>query len=270
MKADDPRALDLVRLRHVAGEMLLHRDFRDQVRADADLLDWHQRAVHAASGIVAGLAAADADDGVSVDVSPGVAYDCYGRALLLPELRRIGPSEGGGAMVLLLRRTARGAAELVWLPRECVHPRHGVAIAFRDAKGLRPVLRPPTTRVLAQPRMGSGVTPAGGTAWEPWSVADRRSERVVGIQVRVDTRATGFADVPCYFAWLQWPGVGSARVAAEDFSAFGRQSVQLEAAEGFTFRVAVLRAELGDTDAVLAHSERMHVSWLGIQAEGRS
>jgi hypothetical protein len=262
--AEDPRPLELERLRHVAGQMLRHRDFRAQVRADADLLDWHQRAVHAASGIVKGLAATVTADG-SVEVAAGLAYDCFGRALLVPEPRTIEPPPAGTASTLVL---ATGG--LVWMPSECVRPRHGVAIAFHDGAGLRLALRLPTTRVLAQPRIAAGVTPAGGTAWEPWLLPGIRFARVIGIQVRVDTRAAGFTDVPCYFAWLQWPGVASAHRPAEDYSAFGRQSVQLEAAEGFTFRVALLRDEQGELDVVLAHGERMHVAWLGIQAEGRS
>ena len=46
---------------------------------------------------------------------------------------------------------------------------------------------------------------------------------------------------PCYFAWLVWPGVASARVPADFYLELATQYVVEEATDGFTFRV-LLRA----------------------------
>lgn len=63
-------------------------------------------------------------------------------------------------------------------------------------------------RALTRPRIGSGATVAGDTAWELWTeiVLDPSGHKVpadLGVQVTVDTSGAGFTETPCYFAWLQ-------------------------------------------------------------------
>jgi hypothetical protein len=63
-------------------------------------------------------------------------------------------------------------------------------------------------RPLARPRIGSGATVPGDTAWELWSetvIGPRgaKEQADLGIQVTIDTSGAGFTEVPCYFAWLE-------------------------------------------------------------------
>jgi hypothetical protein len=63
-------------------------------------------------------------------------------------------------------------------------------------------------RALTRPRIGSGATVAGDTAWDLWTeiVLDPSGRKIpadLGVQVTVDTSGAGFTETPCYFAWLQ-------------------------------------------------------------------
>ena len=63
-------------------------------------------------------------------------------------------------------------------------------------------------RAFTRPRIGSGSTVPGDTAWELWTetILDRVGHKVpadLGVQVTVDTSGAGFTETPCYFAWLQ-------------------------------------------------------------------
>src|SRR5262249_23851380 len=53
--ASTPEQRDLERLRYWQGQMLRSRDFRDQAAQQAELRWWHNRALHNAYGVVAGL-----------------------------------------------------------------------------------------------------------------------------------------------------------------------------------------------------------------------
>ena len=63
-------------------------------------------------------------------------------------------------------------------------------------------------RAFTRPRIGSGATVAGDTAWDLWTeiIRDPAGHKVpadLGVQVTVDTSGAGFTETPCYFAWLQ-------------------------------------------------------------------
>jgi hypothetical protein len=63
-------------------------------------------------------------------------------------------------------------------------------------------------RAFTRPRIGSGATVAGDTAWDLWTevVLDTDGQKIpadLGVQVTVDTSGAGFTETPCYFAWLQ-------------------------------------------------------------------
>jgi hypothetical protein len=110
------RALDrmeLERLRFQQGQMLRSRDFRDQKRIEEQLRWWHNRALHGAYGIAGGLEAAFADRAVAV--SSGVAYDCFGRELIVPHALGVPlPSLEAGVTPLVLRYPG----ELSWVAGE--------------------------------------------------------------------------------------------------------------------------------------------------------
>jgi hypothetical protein len=153
--------------------------------------------------------------------------------------------------------------------------------------------RPPVSRPLARPRIGSGVTVPGDTAWELWSETALRvitapvPVRVdIGIQVTIDTSGAGFtsdADAagktipPCYFAWLQgqlWgPGFGSSLFFPVLLDHIANASFKQ-----FTFRLwmpvvnAVIGARLRSSNAGFgaeflnyARRQKLYVCWLGIQ-----
>jgi hypothetical protein len=272
------RPLDLQRLRHVSGELLRSRDFRDAVAGEAELLWWHQRAVHDSFGIASGLEVELAADAASVLVAPGVAFDCFGRALQVTSPRTIPlPSEANDGMTLLLRYQSDAGnscagAELVWRTSARVDARAGVPLALLDPNAV-PSLRPAAarTRPLARPRVAAGATRPDGTAWEPFALSGSSERAADGIEVRIDTRAAGFTVKPCYFAALHWPGLDSRSFPVTLIRALSLQYVERTAADGFTFRIWTFLGVRGATPAAslvaFARREQLYVSWLGVACE---
>jgi hypothetical protein len=283
------RPVRLDRIHHVPRELLRSRDFRDALEADSQLQWWHQRAVHDSFGIVEGLAVELGTDTGSVVVAPGVAFDCFGRELQLFEQRIVSIPEEAVRMTLLARyprgrevhrvsagcgcRAGHGEADLLWRETARVDARAGVPLALLDPNG-DPQLEAVSVRAraLARPRVGAGATQPNGTPWQPF----RRPETIRafdGVEVRVDTRAVGFTDTPCYFAWLHWPRLASAVHPAAIVFGLGLQSVEKCSIDGFTFRVwlgLVLRPAFGEELLSIARSQQLHVSWLGVQTEDQT
>jgi hypothetical protein len=272
------RPLDLQRLRHVDGEMLRSRDFRDEIANDLELHWWHQRAVHQAYGVANGLEVSEPVDG-TLSVGPGLAYDARGRELTLLAQTSVELAEGKQPMALVLRccGAGRGAA-LAWVPASRVDPCEGVALALLALEA-SPAFRRLGVRArsVARPRIGWGATPPDATPWELWRPLAGRA--LSGVQVAIDTRSAGFTDVPCYFAWLQWPGLATAAVEPANYLTLGIQYVQQETIGGFTFRTflaprlpvlkfAALRRAAGfETGVAFARTQRLHVCWVGIQCD---
>jgi hypothetical protein len=87
-----PIQTEIERLRYWQGQKLGSRDFRDQALIEAQLRWWHNRALHNAFGVSRGLQVTrvpDADAFTALSVARGLAYDCYGRELLLQTAREI-------------------------------------------------------------------------------------------------------------------------------------------------------------------------------------
>jgi hypothetical protein len=143
----------------------------------------------------------------------------------------------------------------------------------------------PRSRALSRPRIGYGATPAQGTPWEPWVVAVPTLRGAVGLQVRIDTSAAGFTELPCYFAWLQWPRVAESHLPYPVYLSLAFQYVEEPAIDRFVFRVALplgfltSRSTAGSVassgrrirgeDEILgiARGQQLAVCWLGIQHE---
>ena len=83
----DNRVYEMQRLKYWQGQKLLSRDFRDQTSYEAQLRWWHNRALHNAYGVSYGFAVTLLDTRVRIDC--GVAYDCYGRELVLQQPREL-------------------------------------------------------------------------------------------------------------------------------------------------------------------------------------
>jgi hypothetical protein len=231
-----PDQVEINRWRYWQGQELRSRDFRDQMMSEAQLRWWHNRALHNAFGVRYGLAVTPVileDPMVAVRVDCGVAYDCFGRELILQSARELPlppPGSPPVSQILLIRykdklgatsarmpgdcATAPEQPEFLWKPSACVEISDGVPLAqlsYDKTKrifALDPHLTTPVTRPLARPRIGSGATVPEGTAWERWSErvsgANRDfSDVTAGYQVTIDTSAAGFNETPCYFAWLE-------------------------------------------------------------------
>ena len=76
---------DLQRLRYRRGQVLSGRDLRDEGTFADERRWWHNRAIHQANGVAMGMRVEPSSTllgDLSVTVSPGVGYDCFGRAIL--------------------------------------------------------------------------------------------------------------------------------------------------------------------------------------------
>lgn len=298
----DPRALQ--RLRFVPGQDLLSRDFRDQAAFDAELRWWHNRAMHDAFGVRSGLDAhaVAGSEPLAIEVSPGLAYDAFGRELILPAPQRIavpsGPQEQE-PRVLVIRHVAashQNGAEACGRPHPiagcCGLPVPDVELAWITTRTLRaasgvplgritydagephhdPLFRPPVARAWTRPRIGRGSTVAGATEWQLWHVGTQGF--VAGLQVRLDTRAAGFTRIPCYFAWIQggipWrPGRDGQELFLPMYAHLADATI-----DRFWFRVITvvsgLRGADGSSGLLSLARRRLTVCWLGIEAQGEA
>ncbi|WHZ21123.1 MAG: hypothetical protein OJF47_000235 [Nitrospira sp.] len=319
-KQDDRR---LGRVEYWEGQMLRAGDFLDNQRVEAQRRWWHNRALHQAYGIYQGFAATLIKDHkgrpAAIKVTSGVAYDCFGRELVLDCNARVPlaatTAAKNGLLILLVRyrdlpsrdvtdarsascclageQVSSGTVEFVWSEDDGTAHLEGVALGrLMYSEGLvkRFVAsaKPPISRPLARPTLGTGSTVPGNTPWQPWEYHSIGSERnsftfEIGVQTRIDTSAAGFTDIPQYFAWLQGP-------------IWNPQTMQLvpallpsladETIDGFTFRLILLppREDVifltksasvfqrrihpvrdSNSFAVFARQQKLSVVWLGCQ-----
>lgn len=298
-----PDPVELQRLRFQQGQQLSSRDFRDQVAIESQLRWWHDRSLHNAYGIASGLTVEQQEE--SIHVNPGLAYDCRGRELILQQPRAIAlPSQtqGRGAKKLMLlvsyretksfprRDSLSGVCEATsslfmespevsWKPAGQVAASDGVPIAqILDDNGkltLDEEFVVPRSRAMARPRIVTGATLPGGTAWSLWNATGIVTHTPsLGVQVQIDTRAAGFTQTPCYFAWLQgalWNPIDPTFVAAP-FAHIAEPSIY-----GFTFRLWLPSIQLAPgsqrsnrtfTRKFLSFAQKQNLSvfWMGILA----
>lgn len=229
---------EIERIRYWQGQRLRSRDFRDQIRIEAQLRWWHNRALHNTFGVRYGYGVEQVVSNgrlVAVKIGCGVAYDCYGRELVLQNDRTIElphMPEASKTIVLVVRYKNTKACvpkrdrlssclpgsvsleepEFSWLVGSTSAVEEGVPVArvSYEAEGQTPELdglfTVPPSRAMARPRVSSGETVPGDTQWELWDEIVKSLGRIqtvhVGMQVEVDTSAAGFTDTPRYFAWL--------------------------------------------------------------------
>lgn len=334
--------LDFERFIYRQGQLLASRDFRDQGRMEAARRWMHNSAMHNAWGVAVGYEFSlpeDSEvegeeerpsniweDGQPLTVQPGIAYDCFGRELILPKAVTYSrgdlpdsPAEQGVFNVFLVasyrepgRQPARihcaGSASsaafppplLRWKLERDVHYGLEVPILFVTFTENGPQVQRYAASQLhpqARPRIASGQTVPGQTAWRTWTVLIENGEESLGLEVDIDTSDAGFQRTPCYFAWLTWP-----LFALLEDSSLPEMDLQLspftnlanEKPDSFTFRVfssELLYADTGEKtstapmsvsmallaairqtsanveniDPVVANRYRLTVRWLGIE-----
>jgi hypothetical protein len=290
---------ELQRLRYWQGQMLRSCDFRDQMAIEAQLRWWHNRALHNAFGVAEGFEAEL--KGQSVIIHRGLAYDCFGRELILitdmPFSLPAGPIPDAGITLLARYRethqfprkdeiTAACAPnqaltserpEFFWKRTDLVEIRDGVPLDRVCKNGNLKSVRS-LARALARPHIASGATIPGNTDWELWSEPVGDGEMNLGFQVGVDTSAAGFTEVPCYFAWLQ--GALWSPSMSSDFFPVLFEHIDSPSTTGFIFRVWMPNLPVpGDETAnqefesrfpEFARKRALFVCWLGIQAENEA
>jgi len=241
MYLNNKKPVELHRTRYWQGQMLRSRDLRDQRASEDHLRWWHNRGVHQAFGIAYGFEVQwhdgtavcantplpDKPQQLSVVICPGVAYDCFGRELLLfhPEIVPLPPAIDRRGVALLARYRAYGELDgtgeaspfclpggtgrlerplFYWKPAYLVTPEDGVPLAYCDGDGaLMEQKARPQVRGMKRPLIANGATIPGNTAWQVWQeTTDLQTAFPAGIEVEIDTSAAGFTEVPCYFAWL--------------------------------------------------------------------
>ncbi|MGB9180939.1 MAG: hypothetical protein WCB68_17030 [Pyrinomonadaceae bacterium] len=297
-----PDPIELQRLRFQQGQQLRSQDFRDQIAIEAQLRWWHNRSLHNAYGIAEGFDVERRDR--SIIVHPGLAYDSRGRELILQQPKVINlpaaaPAEGAKKIILLARyREASsyprrdllsgvceaGASPLIespeflWKPAEQVVPADGVLVAqLLNENGEQTLDEEsvlPRSRAMAKPRIVTGATIPGSTAWNLWSVPGVNNLSFpLGVQVQIDTTAAGFTQKPCYFAWLQgalW-NPSDPKFIAAPLAHIADPSI-----DGFTFRLWMppMRVALSEQTAnefftarflSFAQKQSLYVCWLGIR-----
>lgn len=261
----------LERVRYWQGQLLRSGDFNDIHGVEEQRRWWHNRALHNAYGVhqdpdvAPGFSAAFNADRSAVVVNAGLAYDSFGRELILQTDQTVPVppiTQENQDFALLVRYRAAtpdrrmdglSAAcytnsgplrpefvEFAWKAKDHCAFTDGVPLAELQVQDRKTSLVPfplPTPRPLARPLLASGSTVPGNTAWELW-ISELESERhpvVFGVQTTIDTSSSGFTDAPCYFAWLQGPiyDPQAGLLAPALFP-----SIAEEAVDSFIFRLA--------------------------------
>lgn len=276
----------LERLQYAQGQQLRSRDFRDLAEIEDQLRWWHNRSLHEIPGVRRGLDVKVAP--TTITISPGIAYDGYGRELLharetilspLPDL----PTEG---LILVVQRSASRPAgnfspascppsttgsslntlEFLWLENLERNAPHGVPLGrlYREIdKSLHFDPQRSYTRPLARPRMANGSTIPGATDWELWQPLE--DGLVLGLQVWIDAATAGFTRPPCYFAWLQAKDWLAAHTLRQGW--LGLMTVEYIdeiSVHGFTFRLTAAEP-MGVDYCSLLQQAKPYVCWLGIE-----
>jgi len=267
---------ELERFFYWQGQKLRSNDFRKIAEDDAQRRWWHNRAMHNAWGIYRGLKATPTpgeQQPKAILVEPGLAYDVYGRELILVATRRVpvpakfpvpASAKGGQTFNLLVKYKDPGCSceppsstggcwpqsagnsgsevEFCWQLSKTAIPTDGVVLGQLQVLGGKTRylanFTPVRTRAYARPLLASGATIPGSTPWQPWTIDGSFAATGFGISVQtaVDTSSAGFTSAPCYFAWLEGP-VWSASTH-QFFPAFF-PSLANESTTGFTFRLFI-------------------------------
>jgi hypothetical protein len=161
----DNRVFEMQRLKFWQGQKLLSRDFRDQTSYEAQLRWWHNRALHNAYGVSYGFAVTLVDTRVRIDC--GVAYDCYGRELILQaprELALLDPTDDFKSMTLVATFDGGGRSisskEILMGNVDCASSRIGPSIEWKPSADFQFVDGVPLAEISYEPSAQLASLPA--------------------------------------------------------------------------------------------------------------
>jgi hypothetical protein len=295
---------DLERLRHYKGEMLSSRDLRDQMAINDQLRWWHARAAHGAYGVAAGYevdVVASTATTLTVKVHRnkenedglGVAYDCYGRELIMNRKEVLLTREFAAKPLTLVvqRRDVRslqGAGRIAgacltdapglindciafdWVDGHEIGPADGVPIAYIDGFAQKVNSALPSQGISRLPIVERHETELGNPKWEAWEVgAGKTVKTFVGIEVYVDTTIGRFTERPCYFAWLRQKGTAPSQELT--IVAFDSSHIEEPSATGFRFGVILGHGTVPNVQRALEIANQLLVvEWLGVRPQNQS
>jgi hypothetical protein len=296
---------DLERVVFFNGQQLEARDFAALQRSAREFRWLHNRALHS-WGIAFGYDVAGERGDSFVTVKPGYGTDCLGREIILEEERQITvPAVAVKSEFFLTASYLGDAGQHVAERRAGVCHSGGAVrlteeplLEWRTSKDIPPVRDVPLL-ILAHatiencrlslsldlrvrrfargsqgPYIAAGQTVAGGTAWQPLTMAGQ----TIGVQTAVNTSAARFHATPAYVAHVEGERFLAAGPLSQSLVALGFTSVAAATPESFTLQVLLPRfpagappvnpAELGDPTklAAICNAMRWQVVWMGIEA----
>lgn len=234
--------LDFERFIYRQGQLLASNDFKDQGRMEAARRWMHNTALHNAWGVAVGYSYALSgsnqniwNSGDTITIEPGIAYDCFGRELVLsaPEVLRRGFFEDANGrirpefvfetyyLVAHYQEPTRQKdkvpcvgtpnvgtlhVNVSWMKKEEVRLGPHVPlliVAFSNVVSVQQ-FSGARVRARARPKMGSGSVLFSHIHAQPWNVTFPGTTRqvLIGFAIHIDTRESGFQTTPCYSAWL--------------------------------------------------------------------
>ncbi len=295
-----------VRLRHYQGQRLLAADLQDEYHHLTWLRGAHVVALHNTWGIALGFEVKVGPNDF-VMIGPGLAYDAYGREIVLTQSRAVpgpqalspGPDADGDYELVVTydaelgERTAGqefvpyadnarpGREQPMFNWRRAGETRLGFEVPLIGVHLVKGALNEQSldyhvrryAQPLARPHIASGVTPRE-QPWQSWNQADSS----LGFQTKVDTSNAGFVGTPYYVATLR---LKLDDIIREDpsflatFPGFFFTSVNEQTPTKFNFQVGValhFGAGVTDRNAYVVRLQTLlyvcRVSWFGIEAVG--
>jgi hypothetical protein len=269
--------LELDRIEFRPRERLTARDLTDADAREATMRGFHLRRVHGTWGVATGLRAWATAEGNMVRVTQGAAFDCHGRAILVPdpvELRIPVPPKGHDVSWFDLAVSYDDPAHFAWHvagPVRIRRPQPPMAPNIRLGEevplarftvsgntiwnadhGMRRGVRGPTLRVrgarISMSKVG-GMSVLTPLLWN----------------LQVNTAAASFRRIPEYFGWLDLaPGIGDANAASLRGLAGPFVSIVAPSPTGFVLQVRF--GAIGFLRPIV--SNLFDVVWFGMERQG--
>jgi hypothetical protein len=293
------------RLLHRHGEALLRRDFADQTDQDNQLRWWHNRALHGAYGVCEGLTVSALSPGSRASVGRGVAFDAFGRELILEADHTVTVPETNAEYLLCLSYDrpplecgersngfcqdevfAQAGVRLQWVRRARFTLTDGAPLAVLNERAeCADRWLPPRVRSQARPKVGHGlVVVRDEFDLDPWEEKIFGRPFPVGAQVVINTSAAGFTGAPCYFVELTVDPPDPVSIPL--LTVMARNHIHAPTADQFTLRFlspsrfsspGVALRSTGTHDAGTTRFSRrgaavrgrppteLRISWIGVQ-----